>query len=214
MVEISSGSPSEEELRTAAGIIRAGGIVAFPTETYYGLAVDPKNDRALSKLYHLKGREKAKPILVLVPERTYIQSLVESTPSCFVHLMDTFWPGALTLVFPARQRLSYFITAGSNTVGIRLSSNSYATRLCKLSGMPITATSANLSGKQAAVTVNEVLENFTEEIDYIVDGGQTPGGKASTVVGFDGNGPVLLRPGVVDFDLILHNVQVNTGRRN
>lgn len=186
------------DLLTAARIIREGGVVAFPTETYYGLAVDPFNEVALARLFEIKRRPRDKAVLVLVRDKEQLPSLVKQTPAVFLPLLDMFWPGPLTLVFPALPSLSKLLTGGTGTIGVRVSSNEVAGRLLSCLDTPVTATSANLSGHDPAASAAQVKAQFGNEVDFILDGGPTPGGKGSTLVGCEEDGDcVLLRDGVI-----------------
>ncbi len=183
-------------LQEAATTIKQGGVVAFPTETYYGLAVDPFNEAALDKLFRLKKRPENKPLLTLIAGLDQLLVLAESVPPCFSPLIK-LWPAPLTLVFPARKELSSRLTAGTGTIGIRISPHPVAQLLVELCGRPITATSANLSGELAATSAQEVAAHFSSDLDCIVDGGKTPGGAGSTLVGCVDDRPVLLRRGAL-----------------
>lgn len=190
---------NEASLYQAADILRNGGLVAFPTETYYGLAVDPRQDKALERLFQVKRRRKEMPILVLVSKTSQIPLLVQEVPPIFQRLIKRFWPGPLTLVCPARPTLSPLLTGKTGTVGIRHSPNETANRLIRTFGAPITATSANISGFAAATTADEVARSFGDTIDLILNGGTTPGGRASTLVGIQGTFLCCLREGVIPF---------------
>jgi len=180
-------------------VLRQGGVVAFPTETYYGLAVDPFNPAALARLFALKQRPKGKAVLVLINDPAQLDLLVRQIPPPFPSLMARFWPGPLTLVFPARSDLSELLTGATGTVGVRISPHPAANRLLTAFGAPLTATSANLSGRAPATTAAQVAAWFGAAVDYVVDGGPTPGGKGSTLVGCGNDGLILLRDGVVPF---------------
>ena len=188
-----------ESLYRAADILWKGGVVAFPTETYYGLAVDPFRSQALERLFQVKRRRKELPILVLVGETDQVPLLAREVPQVFHRLIERFWPGPLTLVCPALPTLSPLLTGKSGTVGLRQSPNETANRLIKTFGGPVTATSANVSGFPAAVTADGVARIFTDEIDLILDGGTTPGGKGSTLVGIEGLTLRCLREGKIAF---------------
>jgi L-threonylcarbamoyladenylate synthase len=191
------------DLNRAIAILNQGGVVAFPTETYYGLAVDPLNPLALNHLFSLKQRETSKPILTLVDDRESLPLLVQEIPPPYVPLMDEFWPGPLTLIFQARVNLPALLTAGTGTVGVRQSSHPFARQLLRAFGRPITATSANISGNNAAVDAYEVRSQFGSRIDMVFDGGRTPGIVGSTIVGFAGKTIKLIREGVIPFEDIL-----------
>ena len=191
-------------LSEAARLLRQGGLVAFPTETYYGLGVDPFNAEALQRLFAVKQRQPDKPVLVLVAEQSQVTELVAEVPAVLRRLMAAFWPGPLTLVFPGRSTLPPLLTGGTGNIGIRQSPHPLASRLLHAFGGPITATSANRSGAPPATTAAEIQESLGSEIDLILDGGTTPGGAGSTLVGCDQEQQLCcLRVGVVAFEDIV-----------
>jgi L-threonylcarbamoyladenylate synthase len=196
-------APANEDFRRAVSVLGQGGIVAFPTETFYGLAVDPFNEKALEKLFRLKGRPFHKPFLVLVQDENQLSELVSSIPHAFLPLMELFWPGPLTLVFPAGSHLSLLLTGKSKGIGVRISPHPVARDFGQMWGRPMTATSANLSGMAAARTAEEVHRFFGDGVSLILDGGQTPGGMSSTVVGVDQGELQLIRAGVIDFSSLI-----------
>lgn len=198
---------SMEDLNRAVEILNEGGVVAFPTETYYGLAVDPFNPLALNHLFALKKRDIDKPILTLVDDRESLPSLVHEVPVVYLQLMDKFWPGPLTLIFQARINLPNLLTARTSTVGVRQSSHPFARQLLRAFGRPITATSANISGGDAAVDALQVKAQFGNRIDMIFDGGKSPGVTGSTIVGLDGSKLKLIREGVIPYEEIMRAVQ-------
>ncbi len=183
-------------LQQAATILHQGGIVAFHTETYYGLAVDPFNEEALARLYSLKQRPGSKPLLTLIPKLTDIFSLVTEIPACLQPLVK-LWPAPLTLVCPALASLSPLLTAGTGTVGVRISPHPGAQALLACYGQAMTATSANLAGQSPACTPAQVAEQFPAGLDFILAGGITPGGQGSTLVGCQDGQTVLIRAGVL-----------------
>ena len=189
------------DLQAALDIIRRGGVVAIPTETYYGLAVDPFNRDAVARLFALKKRSSAKPLLTLIPGREHLSMLTAAIPPVYLPLMD-FWPGPLTLVFQARGTLSPLVTGNTGTVGARISSHPVAQLFVRALNRPVTATSANISGHAAAVTAEEVRAAFGGRIDLVIDGGRTPGGQGSTLVGVRDGRLLLIRAGVIDFGKI------------
>jgi L-threonylcarbamoyladenylate synthase len=194
---------SMADLNRAVAVLNAGGVVAFPTETYYGLAVDPLNPLALNHLFSLKQRKISKPILTLVDDRGSLFSLVQEIPNRFEPLMDEFWPGPLTLIFQARLHLPTLLTASTSSVGVRQSSHPFARQLLRAFGRPITATSANISGRAAATDAYEVKSQFGKKVDMVFDGGKTPGIVGSTIVGIEGDTLKLIREGVIPFHDIL-----------
>lgn len=203
----SSLAVSDEELAAAAAVIGRGGVVAFPTETFYGLAVDPFNEVALARLFRLKERSLAKPVLVLIDTAASLDRLVEKIPEPYRRIIARFWPGPLTLVFAGRPGLPALLTDGAGTVGVRLSSHPVARRLARAAGGFITGTSANPSGLPAPVNPAQVQELFPAGIDYLIDGGPTPGGGGSTIVGLEAGVPRLIRAGNIPFA----DIRVNHG---
>lgn len=193
---------TEEILCRAAVILKSGGVIAFPTETYYGLAVDPLQHQALERLFRIKRRARNLPILVLVSGKEQIHLLASELPTVYHRLIDCFWPGPVTLVFPALPTLPPSLTGDTGTIGLRQSPNETANRLIAAFGGPITATSANISGAAAAVSADEVTRIFGVEIDMVLDGGQTPGGSGSTLVGVRGESLFCLREGKIAFHAV------------
>ncbi len=186
-----------------AGIARAGeailrgGVVAFPTETFYGLAADSANETALKKIFQIKGREEKNPLLLIVAEPAWVSILVSQIPPAASKLMDRFWPGPLTLVLPAAEGLSPLITGGTRKVGLRISSHPVAHSLVKKVGRPITATSANRSGEPSPRVPGGVLRSLGKRLDALLDGGETAGGLGSTVLDLTCLPPQILRAGAV-----------------
>ncbi len=182
----------------AVRILKEGGVVAFPTETCYGLAVDPDNEKALSRLFQVKKRPFYKPVLVLIHDLSLLKFLISTVPPAYEPLMKKYWPGPLTLIFPARKDLSPYLTGGTETVGIRISPHPLAQALGRSFGRAMTATSANLSGQPPSKLVSDIHGYFNENIDYILDGGKTPAGPCSTIIGLHKDELCLLRPGAVE----------------
>jgi L-threonylcarbamoyladenylate synthase len=188
----------DEAIQDGVWHIQKGGIVGIPTETYYGLAVDPKNEKALKRLFRVKKRPDSKPVLVLISTRDQLETLVLDIPDIYHSLMDEFWPGPLTMVFPARPEVSHLLTAGTGTVGIRLTPHPVARAIIEAAGKPITATSANISGDPPARSALDVSLMFGDTIDYIIDGGESGETLPSTVIRPLGEGFCIERQGGVD----------------
>ena len=186
-------------------VLTAQGILALPTETYYGLAVRPTDEPALQRLMEVKGRPPNKPILVLIGDRRQLAGLVDSIPSAAALLMELFWPGALTIVFPASRALSPLLTAGTGTLGIRLSPLPPLRKLLERTG-PLTGTSANRSSEPSLDRAEEVERRLGKALDVILDGGNTPGGLASTVIDTCDR-PRLIRAGALPADKIREALQ-------
>jgi L-threonylcarbamoyladenylate synthase len=181
-------------------VLAAQGIIALPTETHYGLAVRPTEEPALRRLIEVKGRPADKPILVLIGNRDQLAQLVESIPPAASVLMDFFWPGPLTIVFPAASGLSPLLTAATGTIGVRLSPLPQLRTLLEQTG-PLTGTSANRSSERPLDSADEIQCSLGSALDMILDGGRTPGGPASTIVDACGR-PRLLRSGALPTDMI------------
>lgn len=184
----------------ARRVLRAGGLIALPTETFYGLAVDPFNEGALARLWRVKGRSEGKPILLLIGDESQLGPLVRSIPPAAEVLMKAFWPGPLTIVLPAARGLSDAVTAGTNSVGIRLIAWQPLVDLLGRVG-PVTGTSANREGLPPPRTAEEVQEDLGDALDLIVDAGPTPGGRPSTVIDVQGTIRIV-REGAVERNAI------------
>ncbi len=193
---------TESSLRDAARIVERGGLVAFPTETFYGLGVRPLDAPAVRRIFEVKGRS-SNPILVLVRSRADLDSLVAEVTPDAERLMERCWPGPLTLVFRAAAAVPGVLTAGTGTIGIRLSASADVRRLLEAAEGPLTGTSANRSGEQPAATAQDVERTIGSGVDLILDGGATPGGLASTVVDTTVTPPRLIREGRVRRDALL-----------
>jgi len=178
--------------------LQQGRIVAFPTETYYGLAVDPNNESAVTALFNLKKRPVDKPLLLLVKNTSQLSHLISHVPPELKPLMEKYWPGPLTLIFPAHPLVNNKITARTGTVGIRISPHPIAEKIVGKFGGAITATSANISGRPPAKTAQEVVDMFGDDIDYVLDGGGTTAGLCSTIIGVKDSQLQVIRTGVVN----------------
>ncbi|MDE1987066.1 MAG: threonylcarbamoyl-AMP synthase [Alphaproteobacteria bacterium] len=182
----------------AAKLLREGRLVAFPTETVYGLGADATNGRAVAAIFAAKGRPRFNPLIVHIKDVVQAQEFaIFSTLAN--ELAHVFWPGALTLVLPRRLdcRLSLLVSAGLDTVALRAPSHPLAARLIAEAGVPLAAPSANPSGAVSATSAAHVTDSLRGKVDLILDGGSTPIGIESTVIGFEDGCPVLLRPGAI-----------------
>jgi len=203
MISIDSG---ETRLR-AATVIARGGIVAFRTDTFYGLGVNPFDERALRSLNKLKKRE-AKPILVIISDGAQAERFVEVKSTLFEILAARYWPGALTIVEAARTELSAELTANTKTIGVRLPYDERVRDFVRTCGGALTATSANLAGESPTRTALEVSHTFSNKIDLIVDSGEARGGKPSTVLDISKGDACLIREGVVSSSDLLKTLGV------
>lgn len=182
----------------AAAFLRAGRLIAFPTETVYGLGADATDGEAVAAIFAAKGRPSFNPLIVHVASLAEAESHVD-LPAAARRLAEALWPGPLTLVGPRRAEspLSLLVSAGLDTVAVRVPSHPVAMALLQIAQTPIAAPSANLSGRVSATTAQHVAEGLGDKADLILDAGAAPLGLESTVIGFDGDAPVLLRPGAI-----------------
>lgn len=191
-----------EKLREAATVIRNGGLVAFPTETVYGLGANALNEKASKKIYEAKGRPSDNPLIAHVSGFEEIGPLTASVSDMGRRLAEAFWPGPLTLIFPKSSLVPYGTTGGLETVAIRMPSHQAAAVLIRLAGVPVAAPSANTSGRPSPTSAAHVLEDMDGRIDLIVDGGPVGIGVESTIVDVTGDIPILLRPGAVTIEML------------
>ena len=193
---------NETTRRHAAEVIYKGGVIAFRTDTFYGLGADPLNAAAVAKLRQVKGREENKPILLLLADASVANNFIAESSAAFEDVARRFWPGPLTIVGPALANLPREITAGTGTVGVRVPAEESVRELVRQCGGALTATSANPSGREPARLAVEVLEYFGDRIDLIVDSGEVTATKPSTVLDVTTSPPRVIRQGLVrvDFD--------------
>ena len=192
-----SSDPDPELIRRGAALIREGKLVAFPTETVYGLGANAFDAQAVEKIFRLKGRPSTSPLIVHVDSRESAEKLVSCWPDEAERLAARFWPGPLTLVLPKRECIPGIVTAGLPSVGVRVPANPVALALLKESGVPIAAPSANRFTELSPTTAAHVRQSFGAEVDLILDGGPTRVGIESTVLSLAGAVPTLLRPGMI-----------------
>lgn len=197
VVRVDAAAPDLGVMRQAAQLLRAGGLVAFPTETFYGLGAAALDPAAARRVFVVKGRPASMPLLLLVDSRAMVASVAAEIPPRASELMDRHWPGALTLVLRATPRVPTEVTAGTGTVGVRVPAHAVARALVRALGEPVTAPSANPSGAAPPVTAAEVLAQLDGAIDLILDAGATPGGVPSTVLDVTVEPPRVIRQGAV-----------------
>jgi len=181
----------------AIEILKAGGVVAFPTDTVYGLGGDAFNIEVAERIYEVKQRPRHLPLPILLADLTQIASVVGSVSGIARFLMRCFWPGGLTLVLQKKDSLPDIITAGGNRVAVRIPDHIVPLTLIREFGEPVIGTSANISNKPSPVTAEEVEQQLGSRIDMVIDMGKCPGGLESTVVDVTGEAPVILRQGIV-----------------
>jgi L-threonylcarbamoyladenylate synthase len=188
---------SETTRAEAARIIASGGLIAFRTDTFYGLGADPLNPAAVAKMRELKSREASKPILLLISDMDQLERLVGDQFGIFGLIAIEHWPAPLTLIGSARPELPTELTAGTNTIGVRLPDDEIVRALVRACGGALTATSANTSGQPPARTAKEVEDYFPRGIDLIIDSGEVTATEPSTVLDLSGAEPRLVREGAI-----------------
>ncbi|MEW6076850.1 MAG: L-threonylcarbamoyladenylate synthase [Thermodesulfobacteriota bacterium] len=189
--------PDPDLIEAACRVIRAGGVVAFPASSLYGLAADAFNRLAVDRVFRMKKRPADKPILLLIRDREALSTLAADIPPSAIRLMDAFWPGNVTLVFSAAKEVSGYLTSGTGRIGVRVPAQPVARALVNGLDNPITGTSANLSGHPGVDVASELSEILAEPPELILDAGKLKGGKGSTVVDVSVNPPIVLREGAV-----------------
>lgn len=190
----------DESIIRAAEVIRGGGVVAFPTDTFYGLGVNPFDEDAVRSIFRVKGRPADSPVPILLGEPDDLGKVSLQPPEQASALAVEFWPGALTLVFKAVDELPDVVSAGAGTVGVRVPDHSVPRDIARTLGGPITGTSANISGEQPIKTADEVRAAFGDTIDFIVEGVCGAHAAASTVVDFSVSPPLVRRHGAISLD--------------
>jgi len=203
LYRINSDESLRKGLAEAVKIISDGGIVAFPTESFYGLGVDATNPHAIKRLFEAKKRDHDLPILILISSIRELPQYVAYIPSRAKRLGKKFWPGGLTMVFRSSPILPTVLTAGQEKVGIRISSHPLANALSRALNVPITATSANISGMPPCLRADQVVEWFDNGVDLILDGGITEGKHPSTIFDVTSDPPKILREGIVKAEEII-----------
>lgn len=191
---------NQETRALAARIIFGGGVIAFRTDTFYGLGADPFNESAVRRIRRLKGREEAKPILLLISDPDEVDRFIINEGPLFKEVANRFWPGPLTLISVACKELAADVTAETKTIGLRLPNDENVRALVRLCGGALTATSANTSGQPPARTATDVESYFSEGIDLIIDGGEVTATQPSTVLDLSKPEPRLIREGAITWE--------------
>jgi L-threonylcarbamoyladenylate synthase len=197
ILKVNPECPEPASIEEAAGAIREKKLVAFPTDTVYGLGADAFSVEAIRRVFQAKERRPGKPFSLLVSGFTGLELLVEETPPQALLLASSFWPGPLTLVFKASRRVPDLLTSSSGKVGIRIPDNKIALALIKAAGTPLTGSSANRSGGAEPIGAEDVQQDLGERIDLILDGGKVKLGTPSTVLDISNGSPRVLRWGVI-----------------
>ncbi len=187
----------------AAQVILDGGVIVYPTETIYGLGANALESKVVEKVYTIKERKKSNPILVLIPDRDVLEELALEVPDVAENLMNRFWPGPLTIIFKAAPIVSPILTARSGKIGIRLSSDEFCRELLSICKIPLTSTSANLSGEPNPNSIGMINRRVLNSVDLIVDGGELTSQTPSTVVDVTKGKIELVREGAIPYQKIL-----------
>lgn len=188
---------TEEDIARAAEILRAGGIVAFPTETVYGLGARADEPDAVRRIFEAKGRPASHPVIVHLPSADWLDAWASEVPPEARELATRFWPGPLTLILKRGDSVSDVVTGGQDTVGLRVPGHPVALGLLQSTGVPLAAPSANRFGRVSATTAAHVIQDFGDSLDAVIDGGPCPVGLESTIVDLSGSTPRILRPGAI-----------------
>ncbi|UCE79128.1 MAG: threonylcarbamoyl-AMP synthase [Nitrospiraceae bacterium] len=194
----------DDAVQKASALIRDGGIVAFPTETFYGIGTHYADETALRRIYTLKQRSTEHALPLLIGSKKLLKLVTPSIHDIAAMMMNRFWPGPLTILFPARSNLHNLITAGTEKVAVRMPGGSIGLRLAQSLEFPITATSANISGMPPAENADQVFRYFKDGIDLLIDGGSTSGTLPSTIIDIIDNKIIIVRQGVIPKADILH----------
>jgi L-threonylcarbamoyladenylate synthase len=194
--------PNPAAIIDAAATLAKGGAVAIPTDTLYGLAVDPWNPTAVARAFAIKGRDEERALPLIAADVSQVRRCLGELNPVATRLADRFWPGPLTLVMRAPDHLAPAVTAGGRTVGVRVPAHAVARALCAAFGRPITATSANVSGESPTADPDEVADRLGNGVDMLIDSGTTPGGPPSTIVDVTQADPRLIRAGAVSWDAV------------
>ncbi len=194
--------PPKKEAQESARILRAGGIVSFPTETVYALGGDAYNQEVVARIYRIKRRDRSKPLSVFLKDAREVRKVVDFISPDAQKLMERFWPGPLTLVFKSNCTKLSWVLAGGDKLGIRVSPSKLVNRILEEARVPITATSANPSGKKSCVAANRVFYFFNGRVDLILDGGKSKVFLPSTVLDVSSEKVSLIRPGHIPVEEI------------
>lgn len=213
-VKLDKMNPNKKYIKEAANIIKKGGLVAFPTETVYGLGGNALDEDVAKKIYAAKGRPQDNPLIVHISCTSQLETLVEDVPKRALNLMDKFWPGPLTIIFRKSARVPFGTTGGLDTVAIRMPANKVALEFIEYAGVPIAGPSANISGRPSPTCAEDVMEDLDGRIDMILDGGPTKVGVESTVIDLSEDIPLILRPGGLEkeeLEKVLGRVDIDPG---
>ena len=202
VLAVDPAQPEAEKIRRAASVLRGGGLIAFPTETVYGLGADARNAEAVSRIFEAKGRPATNPVIVHVADPSELLNVSEEPTETGKLLAKRFWPGPLTLVLPKRPEIPAIVTANGPTVAVRCPAHPVARAVIREAGVPVAAPSANRSTELSPTRAEHVLAGLDGRIELILDGGACPGGLESTVVDATGPIPRVLRHGLITVPML------------
>ena len=208
-VSLDPAAPDLAVLTRAVDVMARGGVVAYPTDTLYGLAVDPRCAGAVDALYRIKGREAGHPVSLVATSEAQVEACVGRLTDLGRRLAGRFWPGPLTLIIDAAPALAAALHSASGRVGVRVPAHPVAAALSALAGFALTSTSANRSGDAPPATAGEVVAALGDAVDLVLDAGPAPGGLPSTLVDVTGSAPILVRAGAIPWDRVLESLTVS-----
>jgi L-threonylcarbamoyladenylate synthase len=206
VIPVSATNPEPASIAAAVEVLRRGGLIAFATDTLYGLAADPRRDDAVRRVFEAKGRDETVPIPLVASDLAQAQQL-GAFGELDLKLARRFWPGPLTIVVPAKSGVSRAVLAGGTTVGIRVPAHEVARALCRDFGGCVTASSANLSSRSAPATASDLHADLVSRIDAVLDSGPAPGGPPSTIVTTRSGRAELLREGAIEWERVIKSLQ-------
>ena len=212
IIQVDPLNPRNDHINATSQIIKNGGVIVFPTQYLYGLGADALNDKAVDRIFEIKQRSYDKPFLVLIPNRKDLTEFVQHVSLTAEHIMNCFWPGAVTLIFKAKDTLPTNLTADTGKIGIRMPHHPVALALSMAVGVPLTATSANITGGLGCSTVSDIDPRISDKVDLILDAGPLKGGIGSTVVDVTVDPPIILREGAIsakDIFIALEDAQTH-----
>jgi L-threonylcarbamoyladenylate synthase len=203
ILSVNSKDPEFDVIQQAVACLKQGHVLAYPTETFYGLGVDVTNEKAIKKLYELKRRDYGLPIAILVSDLPMLEEYVDKLPGSALALIKSFWPGPLTILFAAGKKISRSLTTNTGKIGIRISSHPVATAIVREFGRPITTTSANLSGYPPSLNMKHVQKYFKDKIDFVLDGGECEPSRGSTVIDLTDETMAIIRDGAIPAEQVI-----------
>ncbi|MDZ7262191.1 MAG: L-threonylcarbamoyladenylate synthase [candidate division KSB1 bacterium] len=202
IIKINPHHPEEETLHLASEVIRQDGVIGYPTETVYGLGANIFSAQAVNRIFEIKGRDRTKPIIVIVASLEQVWELVTEIPEIGLELIKAFWPGPLTIVFKASEKVPESLSGGSKTIALRIPNSKICLELLKWCQVPLTSTSANLAGGPNPLTATAVWDALASRIDLLLDGGPAPSKLPSTVIDVTQVEPQIRRAGAIEIEKI------------